>query len=310
MPHPRAARLLLAALLFSPPALAETPTLNGFDLDPASVPVADILKGGPPRDGIPALDGPQTIPAADAPWPDDEVVIGLDLGGERRAYPFAILVWHELVNDSLGGQPLLVSYCPLCGTAIVFDRRVDGLTLNFGVSGLLYQSDLLMFDRESQSLWSQISAHAVTGPRNGERLRLVRSRIEPWGAWKKRHPDTTVLSPRTGHKRRYGESPYGAYAQDERVLFPVDVDDRYHPKMPTLGLRVSDGTARAYPAEELVAAGGSSTETFAGRSVRVAYDPDEQVFRVEAPADVEVIEGFWFAWRAFHPATSVFVAKP
>jgi hypothetical protein len=176
------------------------------------------------------------------------------------------------------------------------------------VSGLLYQSDLLMFDRESNSLWSQITARAVTGPRRGQRLSVLRSRVEPWSVWRARHPDTTAISPDTGYVRRYGDSPYGDYALDERLLFPVEYDHRYHAKMPTLGLRLADGTARAYPASELVGAGGVALETFASHRVRVAYDPDAQVFDVDAPDEVEVIEGFWFAWVAFHPKTSVFTS--
>lgn len=306
----RAALLALVLVLVSLPLRggAEGRTLNGFALEPATIPVEEIRPGGPARDRIPALNEPASLPAAGAPWSDDEPVIGVHLGGESRAYPLAVLVWHELVNDELGGTPLLVSYCPLCGTALVFDRRLAGGTHRFGVSGLLYQSDLLMFDRESDSLWSQITAKAVTGPRRGERLTLVRSRIESWSAWRARHPDTTVLSPDTGHRRRYGETPYGDYALNERLLFPVEFDHRYHAKMPTLGLRLADGTARAYPASELVQAGGSASESFAGHRVRVSYDPDAQVFDVEAPAAVDVIEGFWFAWFAFHPDTTVFTS--
>jgi hypothetical protein len=253
---------------------------------------------------------PKAVAADQAPWSDDEPVLGVSLGGESRAYPLSVLVWHELVNDELGGRPVLVSYCPLCGTAMVFDPRLDGETLEFGVSGLLYQSDLLMFDRDSESLWAQITARAVTGPRRGQRLTLLRSRVEPWSAWRARHPDTTVLSSDTGYRRRYGDSPYGDYAMAERLMFPVEFDRRYHPKMPTLGLRLADGTARAFPAIELVQAGGSVSDRFAGRAVRVGYDPEAQVFDVEAPAEVEVIEGFWFAWFAFHPGTSVFTAPP
>jgi hypothetical protein len=302
----RGAALLL--LLCACEAAAEPPVLNGFVLEPATIPAEEILAGGPPRDGIPALDAPDRVPADEARWEDDELVLGLHLGGESRAYPLAILVWHELANDTLGGVPVLVSYCPLCGTAIVFDRRVDGRTLSFGVSGLLYRSDLLMYDRQTESLWPQVSAKAVTGASRGKRLRLLRSRTESWGAWRRRHPDTTVLTTRTGHRRAYDRSPYGDYALSERVIFPVKLDRRYHPKMPTLGLRIADGPSRAYPAEELVRAGGDVSEEFAGRRVRVAYDPEAQVFDVEAPEGVETIEGFWFAWIAFHPESSVFLA--
>ena len=237
-------------------------------------------------------------------------MIGLVQGGRARAYPLAILVWHELVNDTLGGRPVLVSYCPLCGTGIVFDRRIAGRTRRFGVSGLLYRSDLLLYDRETESLWSQISAEAVTGPARGSRLRPVRSRITTWGAWRSEHPGTDVLSLETGHRRPYGRAPYGDYARSEKLRFPAPRDARYHPKMPTAGLRLPGGPARAYPAEELVRAGGRVRERFAGRPVSVAYDADEGLFRVEAPPEVEVIEGYWFAWAAFHPETEVFRAAP
>ena len=305
----RAAFPVLAALLLAgggaAPA-AEPPVKNGFVLEPSAIPAAEILRGGPPRDGIPALDAPTVVAAADAPWPDDARVIGVALGGEARAYPLRVLVWHELVNDTVGGQPVLVSYCPLCGTGIVFDRRIGGDVRRFGVSGLLYQSDLLMFDRGSDSLWSQIRAKAVTGPLLGEKLALVRSRIERWDRWRARHPETTVLSAETGHVRDYANPPYGDYAQSERLVFPAPRDPRYHPKLPVVGLRSADGTSRVYPSSELLRAGGSAEETFAGVPVRIRWNAAEDTFDVEAPTEIEVIEGFWFAWAAFHPETEVY----
>jgi hypothetical protein len=295
--------LLLASL-----ANAETPVRNGFALQPAGIPVDEILKGGPSRDGIPALDHPPFLPHAEAPWKDADLVLGVAWRGEARAYPIAILDWHELVNDTLGGRPILVSYCPLCGTGIVFDRRVEGAARSFGVSGLLYRSDLLMYDRETESLWSQIAAEAVTGPSLGRRLALLRSRIERLGEWKRVHPETSVLSRETGYGRDYARSPYAGYADSPRLAFPAPLDRRYHPKMPTLGLRVEGGEARAYPALEVVRAGGVVREQFDGRPVRVAFDSEDQVFRVVAPDSVEVVQGYWFAWAAFHPDASVFVS--
>jgi hypothetical protein len=311
MPYSRRvlARAGLLLVLAAASAAAEPRVLNGFTLEPAAVPVEAIREGGPGRDGVPALDQPEHVAPDAAPWEPGEPVIGVEAGGERRAYPLAVLEWHEVVNDTLGGVPILVSYCPLCGTGLVFDRRVEGKARRFGVSGLLYKSDLLMFDRESESLWSQIGATAITGPARGQRLRLLRSRIEPLEAWRKRHPDTTVLTSRTGHKRTYGVSPYGDYALSERLLFGEKGDARYHPKMPTLGLRAADGAARAYPAAELVRAGGEVRERFAGADVRVSYDPDAQVFAFQAPDAVEAVEGYWFAWITFHPKSSVFVAE-
>ncbi len=289
---------------------SKPPFLNGFTLSPASVPTSDILAGGPPRDGIPALTDPRSLPAHESPWQDDEIVVGVALGDEARAYPIAILNWHELVNDTLGGRRILVSYCPLCGTALVFDRDANGRARTFGVSGLLYQSDLLLYDRESESLWSQIAAKAITGPALGERLRVLRSSLLPWGDWKASHPDTEVLSLDTGHQRPYARDPYDGYSGSDTLIFPAPIDQRYHPKMPTLGVRLADGPARAYPALEVERAGGRVQDRFEGRSVRVSYQSEKQVFEVEAPLELEVIEGYWFAWAAFHPKTTVFVADP
>jgi hypothetical protein len=299
---------LLSAALSSHAVAQAEKTLNGFALEPSEVPAAEILAGGPPRDGIPTLDHPAAVAASRSDWADDDVVLGVVAGGEARAYPVAILDWHELVNDTLGGEPILVSFCPLCGTGMVFGRRVAGAERRFGVSGLVYRSNLLMYDRESESLWSQLSAEAVTGPLHGQRLRLLRSKMDEWGRWRRAHPETTVLSRRTGYRRDYDHSPYLGYAHSRELAFPVPIDRRFHPKMPTLGLRIPGEGARAYPASELVRGGGSVEERFLGRSVRVAYDPDRQLFDVSAPPEVEVVEGFWFAWAAFHPQTSVYTA--
>jgi hypothetical protein len=299
---------IFLGLLAQSTASAAEPVRNGFVLDPASIPVSEILAGGPARDGIPALDRPATLPAERADWSSDERILGVVVAGQARAYPIAILNWHELVNDTLGGEPILVSFCPLCGTGMVFERRVDGAVRSFGVSGLLYRSDLLMYDRGSESLWSQISAEAVVGPLLGQRLRLLRSRIDEWGSWRRDHPDSTILSRETGHRRDYNRTPYSGYSSSKKLFFPAPVDPRYHPKMPTLGLRIPGEGSRAYPASELAESGGSVAERFLGRGVRVSYDSDQQSFRVEAPTEVEIVEGFWFAWAAFHPKTSVYTA--
>ncbi len=289
-------------------AAAEPRRQNGFVIEGASIPPDEILVGVPERDRIPALIAPDFVRADASPWRDDDLVIGVALHGEARAYPIDILIWHELVNDTLGGRAILVSYCPLCGTGIVFDRRIGEQVRSFGVSGLLYRSDLLLYDRETESLWSQISSEAITGPSQGQRLTQLRARVLPWGQWREKHPETTVLSRNTGHVRSYGRSPYGDYERSSKLYYPAPRDDRYHPKSPTLGIRIPGGAARAYPSEEVTRAGGSVGESFQGRDVRVQYDPEHRVFLVEAPDDLEVVEGFWFAWVAFHPHTSVFQA--
>jgi hypothetical protein len=302
---------LLAWLALPGASRAEAPTsLNGFALRPASIPAGEILPGGPPRDGIPALTRPHHLAAAEAPWHDDELVVGVVRGSEARAYPIAILNWHELVNDRLGGDDVLVSWCPLCGSALVFDREIAGKVRTFGVSGLLYKSDLLLYDRETESLWSQLEGSAVTGSSRGTRLRVLRSELTTWKSWRSRHPATRVLSLETGHGRNYARSPYAGYADSERLLFPAPLDPRYHPKTPTVGIREAGGPARGYPADELVNAGGQITDRFAGHQVRISYDPASRVFDVDASLELEVIESYWFAWAAFHPEASVFVAAP
>ncbi len=289
-------------------ASAEPETKNGFALSPTSVPVGEILGGGPKRDGIAALVDPKKIRAGEARLGLDDWVVGVAIGDDAVAYPTEILEWHELVNDTVGGMPVLVSYCPLCGTAMVFDRRIGGRTRTFGVSGLLYLSDLLLYDHDTQSLWSQIRSEAVTGAALGQRLVLLRSRTLRWSEWRNLHPRTTVLSRDTGHRRPYGRSPYGAYATSDELRFPVPQDRRYHPKTPTVGLRLAGGPARAYPAVELFRAGGAVEECLAGRRVRIAYDSQRETFSVEAPSEVEIVEGYWFAWMAFHRESTVFVA--
>jgi hypothetical protein len=130
--------------------------------------------------------------------------------------------------------------------------------------------------------------------------------MERWGRWRREHPATTVLSRQTGYEHDYDRPPYAGYAQSSMLVSPAPLDPRYHPKMPTLGLRIPGAGARAYPASELVRAGGSIEEEFLGRRVRVSYDPDQEVFAVDAPIEIEVVEGFWFAWAAFHPNTAIF----
>lgn len=287
---------------------SEASSLNGFDLRGASVPREEIVDGGPGRDGVPVLDHPEVLAANEGRWLPRIRVLGVVRGGEARAYPIPLLEWHEVINDTLGGEPILVTYCPLCGTAMVFDRRVEGVARSFGVSGLLHKSDLLMYDRESESLWSQIAARAITGPARGRSLALLRGRLVRWDVWRSEHPETTVVSPETGYKRPYGRSPYKGYRRSKKLRFPAPVDDRYHPKLPTVGLRAADGQARAYPLVEVQQAGNLVQETFAGAEVEVRYDAKRSEFSAKAPDAIDVIEGFWFAWMAFHPDSSVFVA--
>jgi hypothetical protein len=210
------------------------------------VPWDRIFSGGVPRDGIPSIDDPQFADSStwnDLEYRENGLVIGVDVDGVRRAYPFQVIVWHEIVNDTINGKPILISYCPLCGSAIAFERTVDGVEAEFGVSGLLYNSDLLMYDRTDESLWSQINGTAVVGDQVGKRLEYYPSEIMTWGDWRKTYPDSAVLTTDTGAARDYSRDPYENYYFDESLLFPVnrtsEIYDIVHTKSEVTGIEVA-----------------------------------------------------------------------
>ena len=306
-----AALLLLMALPLLLPGEVPAQRLNGFDVSNASIPLSAIKSGGPPRDGIPALQQPAFI-AADqpgAPQPQQRV-LGLTINGDARAYPIAILNWHELVNDQVGGQPVLISYCPLCGTGMAFSTDVAGYELRFGVSGLLYNSDVLMFDRQTGSLWSQILSRAISGPLLGSQLHALVVEHTSWHDWLSRHPDSRVLSPHTGYNRDYARNPYAAYAARPTVMFPVGhQDSRYPAKSWVLGVEL-DGQYRAYPFTELAHRGRPFKDHFAGHELTVDYDHDNQHARLldADGSQLPTLTAYWFAWSAFHPQTSIYRA--
>ena len=164
------------------------------DFSRRSIDLADILSGGPPKDGIPSIDKPRTVAIAEAGnLTDTEPVIGLVLNGKARAYPLRIMIWHEIVNDELGGVPVTVTYCPLCNSSIVFDRRLGGKILDFGTTGKLRYSDLVMYDRQTESWWQQFLGEGIVGEMTGQRLKIIPSRLESFADFKKRAPDGDVL---------------------------------------------------------------------------------------------------------------------
>jgi hypothetical protein len=175
-----------------------------------SVPLDEIISGGPPRDGIPSIDAPAFVPAAEAGLADNEPVIGLVIEGDARAYPLRILIWHEIVNDVVGGVPVAVTYCPLCNTGLVFDRRVGERVLEFGTTGKLRHSDLVMYDRTTESWWQQFLGEAIVGELTGTQLVMLPARLESLSAFKARAPGGRVQVPRSD-ARAYGVNPYAGY---------------------------------------------------------------------------------------------------
>ncbi len=201
------------------------------DFATASITFDEILSGGVPRDGIPSIDYPQFRPASEIEAVDaKEPVIRLEMGGEVRAYPLQILTWHEIVNDTIGGVPVAVTYCPLCNASLVFDRRLDGHVLEFGTTGKLRNSDLVMYDRQTESWWQQFTGDAIVGELTGKTLKFLPSRIVSFGAFLDENPDAPVLVPNDPNMRDYGRNPYAAYDSSiSPFLYRGDLPDGIPP---------------------------------------------------------------------------------
>jgi len=279
-----------------------------------SVPLAEIKGGGPPKDGIPSIDDPRFVSISDADFIDDiDPGIAVSLNGVDRFYPFQILVWHELVNDTIGGKRVLVSYCPLCQSAVVFDPTVQGTAVEFGTSGQLWQSNLVMYDRQTDSLWSQILGEAIVGEQTGSRLSLIASDQLRFGDWKEAHPNGEVLSRDTGASLSYGaDDPYGDYyTNNELLISPVsNTDTRLESKEYVLGLVIDDQAKAYYP--PAVQERGEIVDMFAGKTIVVRYDESLDVVRVfERDAEgaltrLNPLGSFWFSWAAAHPETELY----
>lgn len=289
------------------PAADERP--NGFSLDGLRVPRALVRAGGPQRDQIRAVDAPKLVaPDAAAAWArGDTPVLGVMHGTDAHAHPVHVIERHQVVNDEIGGEPIAVFYDPLGGVATSAKRTLNGKVLVFGVSGLVYNGTSLYFDRQTESLWSPLLGSAIAGPLAGTTLERVRTWQEPLDLFLGRAPKALVLE-RPDRGLDYRVSPYQQYWVDERLPFPVAArDEAIHPKATTLGV-IANGRARAYTSGELRRAGGRIADELEGRRIRIAYDGDLDFLQWEAPDDVEVVESYFFAWKAFHPDTGVWKA--
>lgn len=310
------------------------------------IPLEKIKSGGPPKDGIPSIDKPMFVNIQKANFmSDSDTVIGIEINGEAKAYPLFILVWHEIVNDIVGGIPVAVTYCPLCYTNQVFERVINGEVVEFGTSGKLYNSNLLMYDRLTESYWSQALGMAVKGELSGHKLNLIPFDVITWKDWKTIHQDTLVLTTNTGHIRSYSIDPYGNYYTEPRILFPVEhIDDRMHPKEIIIGFNQNE-TYKAYKQKDiesntlindsidntpilLISLYSQNTRAFErtvdGKILDFAYI-DDKIIDTQTNSEwnynglstsgkyegsqlirIPIEPGFWFEWIAFHPNTLVF----
>lgn len=285
---------------------------NGFNLSNTSVDKALIVSGGPAKDGIPSIDNPTFISATDVDFLDlTDRVLGINYHGIVKAYPVKILNFHEIVNDNFREKPVAVTFCPLCGSGIAYLTMINGKKHRFGVSGLLYNSDVLLYDRETESLWSQIMSTAISGPLLGRRLDMLTLTHTSWQDWRQRYPDTLVLSTNTGYSFDYNSNPYIGYELDKRIWFPVkSQDDSRHPKSLIIGIEIN-GQFKAYPFSELEQSKTKIADTFSGQELMVHYSKQHQSARItdKQGNELPTITTFWFAWHAFHPKGSVFTAE-
>jgi hypothetical protein len=246
------------------------------DFSERSVPLEDFVGGGPGKDGIPAIDRPRFVALEEGEGflEDREPVAAVELGGAAKAYPIRIMVWHEIVNDEIAGKPIALTYCPLCNSTVAFDRRLDDRVLDFGTTGNLRNSDLVMYDRQTESWWQQLTAEAVVGELTGKRLEAIPSQILSWAQFKRLHPDGSVLSTETGHDRPYGENPYVGYDQPDSAPFALggQADDRLPPKERVAAVRTGPESAVVYPFSTLRRE-APLADQLDGRPVVVFFDP-------------------------------------
>ena len=308
--------IVLLLLLFTGLTVntANATSRNGFDLTDALIPAEEILSGGPPRDGIPAINNPKFIKARKAKFlqPKDRV-LAIVIEGIAKAYPIAILNWHEIVNDVIGKQHVVITYCPLCGTGMAFEARMGRKEMQFGVSGLLYNSDVLLYDKASESLWSQILGIAVSGKLKGTRLKQLSLEHTTWQDWKSRHPNSLVLSTDTGFVRSYKRNPYAGYERSRKLYFSVahKSPPTFHPKEMVMGLN-ANGIFKAYPFIELNRHGQTEfKERVNGQTYTIQWNAEHQSGQIldDTGKPIPTITGFWFAWFAFHPDTLVFKSE-
>lgn len=288
--------VLLAAL--TSPAAAQNGSDWNTDFEKHTVPLEEIVPGGPPKDGIPAIDRPRFVSVDEADdWLDErDPVMVVDHGSVVRAYPLQILIWHEIVNDRVGGLPVAVTYCPLCNTALVFDRRLDGRVLDFGTTGMLRHSDMVMYDRQTESWWQQATGEGIVGELAGWSLEAIPSPTLDWETVRELHPGAQVLSRETGHRRPYGRSPYAGYDRSDSPIasfFRRETDRRLPAMERVAAVRQADVSV-AFPFGEL-------------RKARVANDEiaERAIVVFWAPGAASAVDTEWVAVGRNVGATSV-----
>ena len=272
-----------------------------------SIALGDLHQGCRYRDCIPSIDNPKYVAASAADHvADDDLVLALSLKEYHRAWPTDILDQHEIVNDIIAGLPVAITWCPLCGSAVGVVRKINGQVTEFGVSGLLYNSDLVFYDRATETLWDQIEAQGIVGPLTGTKLELVPITTTHWGKWKAAHPDTLVLSRDTGFKFDYSRKAYSRYRDSDRLMFPVSRNnDTIPPKTVVFGFQVGEDEVAF--TESLVQESTQFVHEIGGRTFDVKLADDGAVSMTDRNSSetYSPVRLYWFAWYTFHPDTEL-----
>jgi len=298
--------LLICAVQFVTSPLYAQKRISGFDISNAIVKPKEIERGGPAKDGIPALTNPKfvNIKSAKKMFGKKERALVVSYEGEHKAYPIGILNWHEIVNDRIRNKPFTVTYCPLCGTGIVFDAKMFGKRQLFGVSGLLYKSDVLLYDKETESLWSQILRKAVTGKRKGSKLTIYPSKMVNLHTWLKTHKNAKVLSTKTGHSRKYDVNPYSGYESNSQIIFPFKKLDRSEGTK-TWTLYVEKNKKNyLIPFSRLK--NKTSPINIKGLG-KITFNLKDR--RIDCPSGSTCLQGYWFALKGFYPKAKIVPKK-
>lgn len=282
-----------------------TETFGFDDNTPRSIALDKFMQGCPARDCIPSIDNPKYVAADEAGHvTGDDLVITLAYKGEHFAFPTRVLDHHEIVNGTFAGDPLAITWCPLCGSAVGIERKVGDTVTTFGVSGVLYNSDLVLYDRETETLWDQIEAQGVVGPMTGKQLVLVPVSMSRWSRWVARHPGTLVLSDETGFDKDYSQDRFAEYRESTRLFMPVSAEDaRVHAKTVVFGFDL-EFTDLAVT-ETFLAANSRHAFELAGKEAVITLHEDGSVTLERDGTVFHPIRLFWFAWYTFHPETEL-----
>jgi len=306
-------RLLLATGMLCASVLLSAITINGFAVDDTAVPVEHLVRAAPAKDSINSIDSPIMVAAADCDFlQEKDEVISVTIDGTTHAFPLRVLVWHEVVNAKVGETPIAITYSALTGSAVAFEPGTNsaGQPRSFGVSGVLYNSGLLFYDRETESLWSQLKMMGISKDFVEEPLLQVATRRMTWGSWRKTFPDGWVLSVDTGFDIDYAaEWPYGKYAEQKETIFPFDISpdrNEFGTKERMVGM-VEGWAARAWPLESLKKR-GQLFDAIGARPIQVTYHEktgDVVVKDITSGKEVPHVSVYWFAWQAFYPDSSL-----